>query len=253
MNGNYNKNNKKRKTYDEKLQIQNDLNGSIQNQIIDQVNDSSCNSNLKFDYTMIPNDIYIHIISKYLTDQDHVHLCCTNQYQYQYWSTKKHLQQTYNEDVLINKKYRQSIFRQQVRLIQCTADQILPTEIFDNTSITHLTFGHDYNQLTNHLPSSITHLTFGWSYDQLTNHLPLSVKHLTFGEHYNQPTDRLPSSITHLTFRYYYNQPTNQLPSSITHLTFGYEYDQPTDHLPSSISFEIGLEYFDSFYLFLFC
>jgi hypothetical protein len=66
---------------------------------------------------MISNDIYIHIISKYLTDQDHVHLCCANQYKYKYWSSKTSLQQTYNEQVLINQIYRSSIFRSQVRYI----------------------------------------------------------------------------------------------------------------------------------------
>src|SRR5256885_240453 len=37
--------------------------------------------------------------------------------------------------------------------------------------ITHLTFGHDFDQPINHLPNSITHLTFGHDFDQPIDHL----------------------------------------------------------------------------------
>jgi hypothetical protein len=114
---------------------------------------------------ILSNDIYIYILSKYLTDQDHVYFCCTNHYSYTHWSTKINLKQTYNEQVLINPKYRSCIFRSQVQYIQTSDvfDIILTEEMFENTFITHLTLGYCYNQLTDHLPSSITYLRFGYA------------------------------------------------------------------------------------------
>jgi hypothetical protein len=183
---------------------------------------------------VLSNDIYFYIVSPYLTDQDHFYFCCTSQYSYTYWSVNKiSLKQKYNEDILINPRYRSSIFRSQVRYIQ-TSDafnSILTADMFENTFITHLTFGSYYNQPTDHLPSSITHLTFGWRYNQPTDHLPLSIAYLTFVICYNQPTNDLPSSITHLEFGYCYNQPINDLPPWITHLTFGLHIILHTLHL----------------------
>jgi hypothetical protein len=190
--------------------------------------------------TFLPNYIYIYILSEYLTDQDHVYLCCTNQYSYAYWSQKINLKQTYNEQTLIHVEYRSSIFRSQVRYIACTDifNEILTTDDFTETFITHLTFGNRYNQPTYNLPLSITHLTFDWMYNQPTNHLsPFgSITHLTFGFSYNQTTNHLPLTITHLTFGLFYNQPTDHLPSSITHLKFDWMYNQPTNDLPHSIT-----------------
>jgi hypothetical protein len=126
-------------------------------------------------------------------------------------------------------------------------------------SITHLTFGEQFNQPVGHqgcedincprnLPNSITHLTFGYIFNQPVNNLPNSITHLTFeGRNFNQPVGHqgcedincprnLPNSITHLIFGDDFNQPVNKLPNSITHLTFGYCFNQPVDNLPNLIT-----------------
>jgi hypothetical protein len=49
------------------------------------------------------------------------------------------MKQRYNEDILINNKYKQSIFRKQIKYIEFARNfnQMLKKDIFDNTSITH--------------------------------------------------------------------------------------------------------------------
>jgi hypothetical protein len=199
---------KKRKICDEQISRPDDSNGYIQDQIkklksktINHDNDNNIlninqanDANSIFD-RVISNDIYIYLLSHYLTDQDHISLCCTNQYSYTYWSVKINLKQTYNEQVLINTIYRSSIFRSQVRYIQSSDafNSILTADMFLNTFITHLIFGWEYNQLTNHLPSSITHLTFGHYYNQPLKQsdflrLP-SLTYLKFGVDFNQRLD----------------------------------------------------------------
>ena len=113
-------------------------------------------------------------------------------------------------------------------------------------SITHLTFGMNFNQSVNNLPNSITHLTFGSYFDQSVGHqgcedincprnLPNSITHLIFGFNFNQSVNNLPNSITHLIFGYNFNQSVNNLPNSITHLTFGYYFNQLADNLPITV------------------
>jgi hypothetical protein len=165
-----NNDNKKRKIKNQQLSIQDDCNGYIQDHIkklkskpinhdnndddknilnIDQVNDKCIDNDFNSILDrVISNDIYVYVLSHYLTDQDHVSLCCTNQYSYTYWSVKINLKQTYNEDILINPIYRSSIFRSQVRYIQ-TSDafnSILTADMFENTFITDLVFGIIINQ-----------------------------------------------------------------------------------------------------------
>jgi hypothetical protein len=54
-------------------------------------------------------------------------------------------------------------------------------------SVTYVTFGPCYNQLTDKLPESVTKITFGPCYNQLTDKQPASVTKITFGEDYNKP------------------------------------------------------------------
>ncbi|ADO67034.1 hypothetical protein crov001 [Cafeteria roenbergensis virus] len=60
------------------------------------------------------------------------------------------------------------------------------------------------------LPKSLTHLTFGTNFNQKIeeNVLPKSLTHLTFGGDYNQKIEEnvLPKSLTHLTFGFYYSE-----------------------------------------------
>lgn len=102
-------------------------------------------------------------------------------------------------------------------------------------SITHLTFGEFFNKSVDNLPNSITHLTFGANFNKSVDKLPNSITHLTFDVCFIKSVDKLPSSITHLTFGEFFNKPVDKLPNSITHLTFGFDFNQPVDKLPNSI------------------
>ena len=88
------------------------------------------------------------------------------------------------------------------------------------TSITHLTFGHKFNQpLTNSLNNltSLTHLTFGYGFIQppgnSLNDLT-SLTHLTFGEKFNQKDD-LSFNVTSISLNCNNAYYTNYLTDSI--------------------------------------
>ncbi len=102
-------------------------------------------------------------------------------------------------------------------------------------SITHLTFGNNFNKSINKLPSSITHLEFGNNFNRPVNNLPNSITHLTFGNNFEQSVDNLPNLITHLTFGHWFNLLVNNLPNSITHLTFGERFNKCVDNLPKGM------------------
>lgn len=42
-------------------------------------------------------------------------------------------------------------------------------------SLTHLTFGRNFNQPINNLPKSLTNLIVGFNFNQAVNHLPKSI------------------------------------------------------------------------------
>jgi hypothetical protein len=75
--------------------------------------------------------------------------------------------------------------------------------------------------------------------------LPASLTHLTFGHFFNQPLAPgvFPASLTHLTFGCDFNQPLHfgvlegrgVLPASLTYLTLDKNFKQNIDYLPSSI------------------
>ena len=71
--------------------------------------------------------------------------------------------------------------------------------------------------------------------------IPNSVTHLTFGYNFNQPLkkDDIPNLVTHLTFDYDFNQPLKKgdIPESVTHLFFNELFNQPLDdnNLPKNI------------------
>jgi hypothetical protein len=137
-------------------------------------------------------------------------------------------------------KYQPSQFNKPVGHQECE-DINCPRNL--PNSITHLTFGSDFDQQVDYLPNSITHLTFGENFNQPVGHqgcedincprnLPNSITHLKFGRDFNQSVNNLPNSITHLTFGRFFNQPVDYLPNSITHLTFGKKFNQKVDILP---------------------
>lgn len=98
-------------------------------------------------------------------------------------------------------------------------------------SVTHLTFGAQFNQsIEEIIPSSVTHLTFGWCFNEsITNNIPSTVTHLTFGGNFNQPIrGNIPGNVTHLTFDHRFNQPIKKsIPESVTYLKFGDWFNQP--------------------------
>jgi len=102
-------------------------------------------------------------------------------------------------------------------------------------SLTHLTFGSNFNHIVHNLPTTITHLTFvGW-YDAPVDYLPSSITHLTFGYHFNQNVDHLPHSLKSLVFGSCFNKPVNNLPVSLTTIVFGKFFNQDISKLPASI------------------
>ncbi len=120
------------------------------------------------------------------------------------------------------------------------------------SSITHLTFGGDFNQSVDNLPNSITHLTFGYSFNQSVDKvvrsptgslvhqsvLPHSITHLTFGNNFNQSVDKLPNNITHLTFGHGFNQPIEIFPSNLKMITIFKSYkfiNRLVGELPPSV------------------
>jgi len=108
-------------------------------------------------------------------------------------------------------------------------------------SLTHLTFGDHFNKPLRylHLASLLTHITFGFYFNQPCDKfsLPKSLTHLSFGANFDQPMDDTcidgTVSLTHLTFGTFFNKPVNclSLAKSLTHLKFGYYFDQPIENV----------------------
>ena len=113
-------------------------------------------------------------------------------------------------------------------------------------SITHLTFGNDFNRSVNNLPNNLTHLTFAKFFDKPVNKLPNSITHLSINsDFFDKPINKLPILISHLTITsHYFNNSIAKLPNSITHLTINCRgFNQKIKKLPDSI-IEFG---FDSY------
>ncbi len=150
---------------------------------------------------MINDDIYTFVLSSFLSDNEHISICCTNKYRYHNWSKHVKLNNKYNEQVVNNTSGCPFI-----------------------KQIQHLHFSHDFNQrlrtkLMNLL--ALKTIIFGKCYNQLTSAYILS-KGTKFAGAYLGPT------ITHLTFGDRYNQPTNYIPSASSyHLNPGCSYSKP--------------------------
>jgi hypothetical protein len=61
-----------------------------------------------------------------------------------------------------------------------------------------------------------------------------SITHITFGKNFNQPIDNLPNSIKYLDFDFgsKFNQRIDNLPNNLTHLKLEEEFNQPISNLP---------------------
>ncbi len=103
-------------------------------------------------------------------------------------------------------------------------------------SLTHLTFGYEFNQSVDNLPNTVTHLTFGFHFNHSIDKLPKNLTHLTFGFMFNKPIHNLPEGLTHLEFGSHFNLPINNLPNGLTHLTFSGYFNQLVDNLPNNLT-----------------
>ena len=103
----------------------------------------------------------------------------------------------------------QHIFNQSV-------DGILPP------TLTHLTFGMNFNQRVERLPPTLTYLRLGTDFNQIINAFPPTLTHLRFGSGFNQIINAFPPTLTHLTFGSDFNQIINAFPPTLTHLAFGF-------------------------------
>ncbi len=115
-------------------------------------------------------------------------------------------------------------------------------------SKTYLYINNKDNSIPSIIPDSVTHLNFGHYFNQPLKKdnnsksiIPDSVIYLTFGNEFNQPLEKgdIPDSVTHLTFGQDFNQELRKgdIPDSVTHLTFGKNFNKPLndDNLPSNL------------------
>lgn len=82
-----------------------------------------------------------------------------------------------------------------------------------------------------HLPFGVSHLLLSDKTPPLSS-LPSTLTHITFGNEFDQPVDNLPPNLTHLVFKHHFNHPVDHLPHGIVHLTFGRGFNYTVDHLP---------------------
>lgn len=63
--------------------------------------------------------------------------------------------------------------------------------------------------------------------EPVNGRLPETLTHLTFGLDFDQPIDNLPSNLTHLVLEFTYSRPINKFPPNLKHLTIdkSYTYD----------------------------
>ena len=94
-----------------------------------------------------------------------------------------------NNEFNNNSNYIESKFNQEI-------------DLSNNINLTHLTFGHHFNQEINLSNINLTHLTFGCCFDKKINLLKnINLTHLTFEYDFNQKIDLLNNiNLTHLTF-----------------------------------------------------
>jgi hypothetical protein len=105
------------------------------------------------------------------------------------------------------------------------------------SSITHITFGWNFNQPVNFLHEGITHLFFGANFNQQVDNLPSTVTHLSLGFCFAHSVDSLPQNLTNLTLSYVFNLPVNSLPKSLININFCDYFSQSIDNLPDSVKF----------------
>ncbi|AUV58578.1 F-box and FNIP repeat-containing protein, partial [Bandra megavirus] len=164
--------------------------------------------------TDILNTDVILCILEYLKDDEKMNFMMTCR---EYYQLKNYINYTslyeYNnvKNLPMNNRFKRLIYRGQIsnknediiEYIVEDLDEIIPT------SVTHLTFGDDFNQdITDCIPDNITHLTFGYNFNKnIKGCVPNSVIYLKFGSKFNQNIKGcVPNSVTHLTFGSEFNR-----------------------------------------------
>lgn len=105
------------------------------------------------------------------------------------------------------------------------------------SSLTHIYFGNDFNQIVN-LPNRLTHLLFGEEFNTIITY-PNTLTHLRFGKNFNQRLT-LPENLTHLIFHSHSSYRHNiVLHDNITHLKYSGSYGKHT-HLPNRLIYFSG-------------
>ena len=105
-------------------------------------------------------------------------------------------------------------------------------------TLTHISFGHEFNQMVDDLPNSVTHIKFGDNFNQCINNLPRSLLYLELaGMNFNQPIDLLPKTLKFLSLGFRFNKSVNNLPSKLVSLTLEHSFDGEIDMLPPSLKY----------------
>lgn len=108
--------------------------------------------------------------------------------------------------------------------------------IYDNNTLTHISFDDNYSNKLPTLSSSVISVAFGKYYNLLLeeSNLPDTLQHLKIGRLYKQPITWLPSNLVKLEFDIYgiYNFQLPILPETLKYLRLPDSYNFPIDNLP---------------------
>ncbi len=112
-------------------------------------------------------------------------------------------------------------------------------------SLTHLTFGKDFNCPIDSALNDLVNLTFlkfSTQFDQPIQRLPPRLIHLCFGPFFNKPLPSLPLSLQCLMFGSSFNQRIPELPllDKLSHLVFDHDFNQLIDLPKNLISLSFG-------------
>lgn len=218
---------------------------------------------VKYQMDTLCKDIIL-LLCTYLNDTTKVYFLSTTK-----TLCKFKLLTKYNQVHILTKKISKlSYFKNFTDIIKM--DTVDDLKKISSTSISRLTFDDNFNYPIKNLISQVTHLTFGHNYNQkfysvktelskcgnfigqgILNRIPHSVTHLTFGCEFNQVIKNdISASVTHLIFGHNFNQkinyemcsngfvygPYNSIPDSVTHLTFGHNFNQSLESVPKYVT-----------------
>ncbi len=105
------------------------------------------------------------------------------------------------------------------------------------STVTHITFGFNFNKCIDNLPDSIIWLELGYYFDQHIKKLPLRLQYLKFGAYYNHPDKIFPNTLKYLELGSHFSQCLKGLiPNSVQYLVIGHFFAHLIKHLPASLT-----------------